>query len=140
MIFPAYASNFAGGPLFANGMISGCLVAIVMTLCVRLTEFRPSRIAAELDSAAMLKVRECLRTFAARNGWDAEMENRLDAVGEEALLTLVQLQEGNENHNQRRCFRLTASRSELGAGTGVRGRSEKQQHPGKARIAWRSRR
>lgn len=114
MLLPAHVSDFAGG-LFANGVVSGGLTAIVMTLFVQLTEPRPSRMEAELDLAALSRIREFLRTFATRSGWDAEMAARLDAVGEEALLTLISSEESESNPDQRRYLRLIAARSKHGA-------------------------
>ena len=114
MIFPAQVSAFAGG-LFANGVISGGLAAIMMTLFVELTESRRSRMEAELDPAALSKIREFLRAFASRNGWGDGMTDRLEAVGEEALLSLLRPEEDETLSHRRRRLRLVAARAEGGA-------------------------
>jgi NCS2 family nucleobase:cation symporter-2/xanthine permease XanP len=114
MIFPAQVSAFAGG-LFANGVLSGGLAAILMTLFVQLTESRRSRMVAELDTAALSKIREFLRGFATRNGWDDAMADRLEAVGEEALLSLLRPEEDETLPDRRRRLRLVAARAEGGA-------------------------
>ena len=114
MIFPAQVSAFAGG-LFANGVLSGGLAAILMTLFVQLTESRRSRMEAELDTAALSKIREFLRGFASRNGWDDGMADRLEAVGEEALLSLLRPEEDETLADRRRRLRLVAARAEGGA-------------------------
>ena len=114
MIFPAQVSAFAGG-LFANGVLSGGLAAILMTLFVQLTESRRSRMEAELDTAALSKIREFLRGFASRNGWDDGMADRLEAVGEEALLSLLRPEEDETLPDRRRRLRLVAARAEGGA-------------------------
>ena len=114
MIFPAQVSAFAGG-LFANGVLSGSLAAIMMTLFVELTESRRSRMVAELDTAALSKIREFLRAFASRNGWGDGMADRLDAVGEEALLSLLRPEEDEIPSHRRRRLRLVAARAEGGA-------------------------
>ena len=114
MIFPAQVSAFAGG-LFANGVLSGGLAAILMTLFVQLTESRRSRMEAELDTAALSKIREFLRAFASRNGWDDAMADRLEAVGEEALLSLLRPEKDETLPDRRRRLRLVAARAEGGA-------------------------
>ena len=89
MIFPEFFSEFVGG-LLQNGMTAGGLVAILMTLFVELTGPRRSRIEVAFDVSALPKLSEFLRAFASRVGWDTAMADRLDAVGEEALLTLLE--------------------------------------------------
>ena len=100
VIFPEYFSEFAGG-LLRNGMTAGGLAAILMTLFVELTDSRRRRVEVEFDISALPKISEFLRTFSARVGWDTAMADRLDAVGEEALLTLVQ-DKSEEERRQRR--------------------------------------
>ena len=101
MIFPEYFSEFAGGFL-QNGMTAGGFVALLMTLFMELTVPRRSRIEAEFGLSALPKIREFLSEFASRSGWDTAMANRLDAVGEEVLLTLIQQDEAGEAHARRR--------------------------------------
>ena len=52
MVFPVQVLDFAGG-LFANGVISGGLAAILMTLFTALSGSRRSRMEDELDPAAL---------------------------------------------------------------------------------------
>ena len=89
VIFPEYFSEFAGG-LLQNGMTAGGLTALLMTLFVELTEARRSRLQIPFDVSALPQISEFLRAFASRMGWDTAMADRLDAVGEEGLLTLLQ--------------------------------------------------
>ena len=112
MIFPEQISTFAGG-LLANAVTSGGLAAILMTLFLLATEPRRRRMEAELDAAALPQIREFLRDFAARNGWGDAMAERLDAVGEEALLSILQPDEGGERPGRR--LRLSARRKDRGA-------------------------
>ena len=112
MVFPELVKEFAGG-LFRNGVTTGGITAILMTLFVELTGSRRSRIQAAFDPSEILpKIREFLGTFAARNGWDAAMAERLDAACEETLLTLAREDEG-EDHRRR--LRLAAHREGNGA-------------------------
>ena len=99
MIFPEAIAGFAGG-LLGNGMTSGGLVAILMTLLLETAKPRRSRMETELDLSVLPRIREFLGAFASRAGWGAEMAVRLDAVGEEALLSLVR--EGGEEAGGRR--------------------------------------
>ena len=86
MVFPELVKEFAGG-LFRNGVTTGGVTAILMTLFVELTGSRRSRIEAAFDLEALPKIREFLGTFAARNGWHAAMAQRLDAACEETFVT-----------------------------------------------------
>ena len=113
VIFPEYFGEFAGG-LLQNGMTAGGLVAILMTLFVELTAPRPSRIEVEFGIEALPKIQEFLASFASRGGWDKVMADRLDAVGEETLLTLMRQDEDGEGRVPRR-LRLTARKEGGGA-------------------------
>lgn len=88
LIFPDLVSRFAGG-LFANGMNAGGFAAILMTLLLRLTAPRRSRIETRFDPSVLPEIRDFLDDFASRCGWGPEMTDRLAAAFEEALLTLV---------------------------------------------------
>ena len=112
LIYPEIVSQFAGG-LFRNGMTAGGLVAILLNLVLSATGYRRYRMETELDMSALPDIRSFLGDFAARSGWDAAMADRLDAVGEEALLTLVRQEE--QGARERRSLRLVVSRDEGGA-------------------------
>ena len=114
MIFPEQAAVFAGG-LFSNAMTSGGLAAILMTLFVELTESRRHRMDTALDLSALPDIREFLRSFASRAGWSTEMGDRLGAVGEEVLLSLVQPEEAGAEDAKPRRLRLVARRDDAGA-------------------------
>lgn len=112
LVYPDFFSEFAGG-LFRNGMTAGGLVAILLNLALSTTGSRRYRMETELDMSVLPGIRSFLGDFASRSGWDAAMADRLDAVGEEALLTLIQQDE--EAGRDRRSLRLVASREEGGA-------------------------
>ena len=86
-IFPALVADFAGGFL-RNGMTSGGLAAILMTLFLELAAPRRYRMETAFDLAALPKIRAFLEAFATRQGWDKETADRLVAASEETLLTL----------------------------------------------------
>ena len=95
VIFPDHVAGIAGG-LFQNGMTAGGLAAILMTVFLELTAPRRRRFEADLDVSVLPRMREFLGAFAARSGWDEEMAGRLDAAGEETLLTLLAAEEGSD--------------------------------------------
>ena len=113
VIFPEYFGGFAGG-LLQNGMTAGGLAAILMTLFVELTAPRPSRIEVEFGVGALPTIREFLAGFVSRAGWNRATADRLDAVAEETLLTLVREDEAGERRRPRR-LRLTARKESGGA-------------------------
>ncbi|MDE0060386.1 MAG: hypothetical protein OXI22_03530 [Defluviicoccus sp.] len=113
VIFPEWVAGFAGGFL-SNGMVAGGLAALLLTLLVELTKPRRSRIELDLDPSALLAIREFNGALATRNGWDADMQNRLDAASEETLLTLLSQDEEREDVQHRR-LRLVARREGEGA-------------------------
>ncbi len=112
MILPGQVSEFAGG-LFGNGLTSGGLAAILMSLLMGMSKTRRSRIETRFDLSSLPEIREFLRAFATRSGGDASMAERLDAVTEETLLTLIREQEPGEAQERRR-LRLSAHEEEDG--------------------------
>ena len=112
-IFPEFFAEFAGG-LLQNGMTAGGAAAIFLTICLEAAKPRRSRMEAEFDSSAIGPVRTFLQAFSARNGWSEGMAQRLDAVGEETLLTLIE-QNDDRNIAGPRRLRISASREEGGA-------------------------
>ena len=85
MIFPETFAVFAGG-LLSNGLITGGLVAFLLTA---LTVRRKSRLRGRLDGSELPRITAFVQTFAASNGLGAALA-RLEAATEEALLTLLQ--------------------------------------------------
>ena len=112
-IFPGFFADFAGG-LLQNGMTAGGAAAIFLTLCFEAAKPRRTRMETAFDSSAIGPVSAFLRTFASRNGWVEGMQERLDAIGEETLLTLVE-QNGDREIAGPRRLRVSASREEGGA-------------------------
>ena len=85
--------------LLGNGMTSGGLAAILMTLFLELSRPRPHRLRTALNTDAYPALDAFLTEFAAARGWSKAMTERLRAVGEETLLTLIrQDDDGPERH------------------------------------------
>ena len=112
-IFSGHVSDFAGS-LLRNGMLTGGIAAVVMTMFVELTKPRRRRLEVELDPSVLHEVRRFIAAFASRRGWDAAMVDRLDAVCEETLLTLEQQRESGADTARRRLL-LTARGEDGGA-------------------------
>lgn len=87
-IFPEIVPHLAGG-LLNSGLTAGGLTAIVMTGLMELTTPRRRRLETQLDIAALPAIRKFLGDFAVGSGWDEAMARRLDAAGEETLLSLL---------------------------------------------------
>lgn len=105
-VFPELFSDLAGG-LFQNGMVVGGSAAILMTLLLELTKPRRSRLDTDLGISALVPIQEFLNKIAIRNRWDEKMMERLSAVSEETLLTLLQGNELKEEY-ERRHLRVVA--------------------------------
>ena len=75
--------------LLGNGMTSGGLAAMLMTLFLELSRPRPRRLQTALNADAYPAIDKFLAQFAASRGWGEAMTDRLRAVGEETLLTLI---------------------------------------------------
>ena len=110
VIFPEYLDGFAGGFL-ENGMTTGGLVAMVLTLFTEATQSRRQRLRADLAISELPRIREFLYGFATRHGWEAPMSHRLDAVAEETLLTLLDAEQA-EGDTAGRTLRITASKQD----------------------------
>lgn len=113
-IYPELAIDFADG-LFSNGMVSGGLIAILLTLTSNFFGPRASRLVTEFHISKLSEIREFLTEFASRNGWDSAIADRLEAVAEETLLTLLQREPPEDRPDGTRRMRLAAARKEGGA-------------------------
>ena len=102
-------------PFFAemlgNGMTSGGLTALVLSVFVELAGPRRKRLVTTLSVDALTEIRTFLESFGARAGWAGEATERVQLAAEEALVSLMG-DEGDESGPTRR-LRLSA-RSERG--------------------------
>ena len=111
-MFLEQVSEFAAA-LLKNGMLTGGIVAVLMTTFLELTKPRRRRIEVEFNPSALREIRKFIGAFASRRGWDARMADRLDAVCEETLLTLRQQDVAGEDTGRR--LLLTARSEDGGA-------------------------
>lgn len=110
LIFPEYLEGFAGGFL-ENGMTSGGLVAIVLTLFTEATQSRRHRLSTSLALPELPRIQEFLNAFSTRHGWGRPMSQRLDAVAEETLVTLLDAEQAGDAPTDR-ALRVTASKQD----------------------------
>lgn len=87
------------GALLGNGVMSGTLVAIVLTSFIEWANPRPRRLRAELGMAALPGVDEFLRGVAADMNWNEAATERLRSVGEETLSSLVVFEDSQSADN-----------------------------------------
>ena len=111
-IFPEFVAGFASGML-SNALTSGGLTAILLTTALALAAPRRERLETTLAISTLPALRDFARAFAKRNHWSPTMADRLDAVMEECLLTLIGDGEG-AGGEQRRLLVLAHREREAG--------------------------
>ena len=94
LIFPDHLPEWSRGVL-DNGMASGGLVAMALTLLVSLGR-RGQHDVLEPTVRSLRKLRAALDRAAERAGWDEIATNRLELAGEEAFLYLLERQAESE--------------------------------------------
>ena len=88
LIFPEIIGDFGGG-ILKNGMTSGGLTAIILSLFLELTQVRKKKLEVAFKLSNLPKVNEFLAKFANHNGWNQAMLSRLESASEECMLTLI---------------------------------------------------
>ena len=79
------------GKLLDNGLLSGAVVAVAMTLFLNLTGTRGrERLTVDLDLASLPQIQELLQKTADTAGWNDISVQRLHAAAEETLISLLQ--------------------------------------------------
>ena len=106
-IFPDFVATFAGGML-KSALTAGGLVAILLTALLVLTAPRRQRLETQLAVSVLPELRDFMRDLAKRNRWRSAMADRLDAVAEETLLTLLR-DDQKATEPQRRLLVLASS-------------------------------
>ena len=100
-------------PLLQQGLTSGGIAVVLLTLFMELTGQGRRRIRTELHVEALPEISRFLQDFAASRGWKDEMTDRLQAVAEETLLVLTPWDEdenkGGHTRDRRQLLILAAS-------------------------------
>ena len=108
------ASGAMSGVL-GNGLTAGGLCAILLTWGIHLTYARARRFAMRLDLDGLDGLQTFLRDIASRFRLKADAANRLELLGEEALVTLVKCQDASPGSEPRQ-LKLLARRVQGGIG------------------------
>ena len=87
-IYPEYFQGI-WAELLGNGMTVGGFTVILLAMFEELVGGRRARLKTRLTPGAWSEIDEFMVTFAARKGWNEEMERRLRAVGEETAHILM---------------------------------------------------
>ncbi len=113
LIAPGFFATFMEGAL-DNAMTTGGLCAMMLTGVVHLTYSRARKFEMTLELVGLGMLQEFLRGFASKGKWDEATTRRLEAVGEEVLLTLLN-RHGESADSRRRRLRLLARKARGGA-------------------------
>ena len=116
LIFADYIGPGSSGML-GNGVVTGGLAAILMTLFLQLVKTRTRRIRASLSVDSYPKIDAFLAEFSASRGWSDDMADRLRAVGEEVLITLTGRKDDEGATEPRRLVLTAGSIGRAGGGS-----------------------
>ncbi len=100
------------GELLSNGMASGGLAALGMTLFLELTNFGKKRFETELGVMAVSKVHEVIDQVAIRRSWSRRTVNRLRLVSEETI-SVLNANRGEEDAKRRLLVIVRPGRSDV---------------------------
>ena len=100
-IFPELLDGLWGA-LLGNGLTSGGICAILVTVFIDLTSPRRRRLNTDLHISSLPKVDEFLSEFAAKAQWNEASTDRLRSVGEETLSIMLTDEVGDANEGKRR--------------------------------------
>ena len=109
LIFPDQIS-----PLFkiflGNGMTSGAMVAIAMTVFLELSEPKRHKIQIPLLITELPRLKEFIQNFSSKYGWDEAMTERLYSITEETISSLIHEKKNFSETDSQRDLLLTAKR------------------------------
>lgn len=113
VVAPGFFATFMGGAL-NNAMTTGGLCAMALTWAANLTYSRARKLKMTLELAGLGRLQAFLRGFALRCKWNDATANRLEAIGEEVLLTLLKRRDESPDSRHWR-MRLLARKVRGGA-------------------------
>lgn len=88
LIFPEFVSTFAGGML-NNALTTGSLIAILLMAVLVTTSPRRDRFESSLSISSLPALRGFVADLTSRHEWSAKLSERIDAVIEESIHTLL---------------------------------------------------
>ena len=108
VIFPDILSGTLG-TLLSNGITTGSVSIILLTMSLGVTAQRSRRLNAELDASALPKIDTFLREFASKTGWNEPSTDRLRSAGEETLASMLPQYDDPDRNGSNGKQRLTIS-------------------------------
>lgn len=100
-IFPEFVASFAGG-LFNSALTTGGLIAIALTAVLILTSPRREKYQTVLAISELPAIRDFVADLTTRFRWSPSLNERIDAVVEESLLSLLREDEKEVVQEDRR--------------------------------------
>ena len=89
------------GTLLGNGMTTGSVCIILLTLLMNFTSRRRKRLNVAMNISSLPGIDSFLQEIAAGAGWNEASTNRLRSAGEETLSSLLSQDEGSEEDCQK---------------------------------------
>ena len=108
IIFPEMLSG-TWETLLSNGMTTGAVSVILLTLLMELTAQRRRRLKAELDVSALPRIDAFLQEVGSKAGWNEASIDRLRSAGEETIASLLSQGDDHAAGNRQRLM-LSARR------------------------------
>ena len=108
IIFPELLSG-TWETLLSNGMTTGAVSVILLTLLMELTAQRRRRLKAELDVSALPRIDAFLQEVGSKAGWNEASIDRLRSAGEETIASLLSQGDDHAAGNRQRLM-LSARR------------------------------
>ena len=90
------------GTLLSNGMTTGSVCVILLTLLMEFTSKRRRRLNVAMNISSLPTIDSFLQGFAASAGWNEASINRLRSAGEETLSSLLSQDEGSDEDAKKR--------------------------------------
>ena len=90
------------GTLLSNGMTTGSVCVILLTLLMEFTSKRRRRLNVAMNISSLPSIDAFLQGFAASAGWNEASTNRLRSAGEETLSSLLSQDGGSEEDAKKR--------------------------------------
>ena len=110
LIFPDLLTGTLG-TFFGSGMTMGALSILLLNMLMEGTSSRSKRLKVPMGPSALPQIDAFLQEFATQTGWNDESTDRLRAVGEETVSSLLP-QDGDLGASDRRSLTLSVRRSD----------------------------
>ena len=109
MIFPELIDG-VWASLLGNGLTIGSVTVIALTLLLEVTGPRSRRLRVDFDEKSLPEIDEFLSGYAAKQGWNEASVDRLRSAGEEALLSMLHVDEEEDPADDRKSLTVIARR------------------------------